>query len=309
VAASFSNSGFTTTYTFVSLQNETPIAAGVPGLVKYCVYVSGAPTLASLATGADGEPWITAEDSKDFLFGRPGGNKSNILLNGASTVIGTATFGNTPPASQTILLHIIDPAVCASLYGATVTTCFVKPANLNSVCNLGEGNTVAAYNAIPFGGVNCSPPSLAFEGDGVAEFGDEVALAGSARQLVSLKVLFTSYGCGVSGHWYSGDCLTNPGQAFNIPITANIYSGDTCTTDGCTQGTLLATVTQNQFIPYRPSADLVNCGGTDPYGYATGSRWSHLRRWLRVRLTQRWNKELPQCTICRNRRQRQCGLV
>jgi hypothetical protein len=31
-------------------------------------------------------------------------------------------------------------------------------------------------------------------------------------------------------------------------------------------------VTTNQTIPFRPSADPVNCPG-DPYGYASGSRW------------------------------------
>jgi hypothetical protein len=206
VAATFTPSGSTTTYTFISLIDESPIVGGVPGLVKYCVYTTPQPNkVNAVATGADGSLWASGKDSKDFFFGRPGGEKTNIPLDGKTTTIGNATWTGSAPTSQTILLHISDATECANLYGSgTSNTCFVKPSSLVSACNIGDGPSNAAYNAIPFGGVNCSPPSLAFEGDGVAEFGDEVTLVGTARQLVSLKVLFTSYGCSVSGHWYSG---------------------------------------------------------------------------------------------------------
>jgi hypothetical protein len=155
VAATFSNSGTTTTYTFISLTNDNPVN-GVPGLVKYCVYPSPAtdePTSINVqAVGEDGSKWISRQDPKEFAFVRPGGNKTDIPLDGKTTTMGTATF-NTLPTGQTILLHIADPAVCASTYpGTTSPTCFVKPNSLVSACNIGDGATTAAYNAIPFGG-------------------------------------------------------------------------------------------------------------------------------------------------------------
>ncbi len=264
VAASFSNSGLVTTYTFISLTNENPVG-GVPGLVKYCVYPtpSGQPTDDTVtAKGADGTTWLFKQDPKDFAFVRPGGNKTNIPLDGKSTTMGTATWG-TLPTDQTIILHIADPTVCASIYGGTSPTCFVKPSPALS-CNAGVGDTVAAYNAIPFGGVNCAPPSFGVEAYGFNELGDQVTLAGTARTLVSLKVLFNSYGCSVSGHWYSGDCVTTSGATFIVPITANIYNPANCsgTPLVCTAAPI-ATVTTNQTIHFRPSADNVNCTAAD----------------------------------------------
>jgi hypothetical protein len=123
-------------------------------------------------------------------------------------------------------------------------------------CNIGDGATVAAYNAIPSEGVNCSPASLGFEGNATSEFGDEVGLAaGTGRTLVSLRVLFVSLACSDSGHWFTGDCVTSL-ATFDHPITANIYAD--CSGTPC-PGAPLATVTQTQAIPYRPSADPAHC--------------------------------------------------
>lgn len=267
VSAYFTTSGLTDTYFFSSLTNENPVN-GVPGLVKYCVYPSAQPK----SIAAEYPNWISKKDPHDFAFVRPGGNKTNIPLDGTKNIeVGTATWATDLPTSQTILLHIADPKVCAGLYGGTPPTCFVKP---TQACVAGDSN--AAYNAIPTGAENCIPPSFGVEAYGFNELGDQVTLAGTARQLVSLNVLFTSYGCSVSGHWYSGDCLTNPGDTFNIPITANIYDSTTCsgTPVVCSAGPL-ASVTTIQTIPYRPSAAETTgpCSGTDPNGYAAGSRW------------------------------------
>ncbi len=267
VAASFSNSGTTTTYSFTSLVNENPVG-GVPGLVKYCVYPNPAASPNSIhvdAHGANGDLWNYTLGADSFAFVRPSGNKSNIPLDGTTTEMGTATW-TTLPTDQTILLHIADAAECETVYpGSGATTCFVKPRP--NLCGTGEGDTVAAYNAIPFGGVNCGPPSVGVEAYGFNELGDQVILAGAARELVSLTVQFQSYGCSVSGHWYSGDCDTTAGATFTIPITAKIYDSSNLTTP-------LATITTDQEIPYRPSASTTGpCAGTDPNGYADGSRW------------------------------------
>ncbi|HEX9030209.1 MAG TPA: hypothetical protein VF834_00100 [Streptosporangiaceae bacterium] len=258
VAASFTNSGSTTTYRFASLRNEHPVD-GVPGLIKYCVYPKP-PTqpkvVDATAKGANGDKWIAREGSGSFSFGRPGGNPSNIPLNGKSTTMGTATWVSLP-TTQTILLHINDPRECTRLYGSgTSGTCFVKPST-GPICN--HGNTGVAYNAMPFGVVNCYTAAQAFEATQTNEFGDEVKLAsGTGTQLASLKVMFASYGCSVSGHWNTGatdPCVTAPGATFSHDITANIYDPGNLTKP-------IATVTVNQTIPFRPSAS-ANCTGAD----------------------------------------------
>ncbi len=266
VAASFNTSGNTATYWFASLTNEAPVN-GVPGLIKYCVYSSSAtPTaITPVATGANGAAWTANPGDKAFSFGRPNGDPSNIAFDGAGTpiTIGTATW-TAIPNDQSILLHINDAAVCSSLYGAGSSSCFVTPGQA-TVCVVNAGATNFAYNAIPFGAADCPGFSLGFEAQSTSEFGDEVKLAGTAgRTLDSLTVLFASYAC-ETGHWFDGACATTPGDSFTHPVTANIYSVIACASPPNTPcpGQLLATVTQTLKIPYRPSADNVNCTGAD----------------------------------------------
>jgi hypothetical protein len=149
-------------------------------------------------------------------------------------------------------------------------------------CSIGDGPTIAAYNAIPSGVVNCLLDSIGVEADNFNEFGDEVTLAaGTGRTLVALKVVVGSFGC-ENGHWFSGDCMTTPNLSFSLPMTANIYQGDNCGTDGCIPGALLATVNQAQIVPYRPSVDATNCpaNSTIPGGWlnrVTGSCQNSIR--------------------------------
>jgi hypothetical protein len=267
VAAGFSNSGSITMYTFSSLTNENPVG-GVPGLVKYCVYPSRSslPTGHTVAAkGADGTSWLYATGSNNFAFVRPGGDKTNLTLNGTTGItMGTATW-STIPAGQTIVLHINDPTVCASLYGSgTSATCFVKPST-GPICNSGDSSV--AYNAMPFDVVNCLNPGVAFEANGWNEFGDSVTLSGNGRTLKSLIVDFQSFAC-VTGTWDNqggnNPCGggTTPGVSpgtFTWPITANIYAAGT---GGQPTGSLLATMTVDEQIPFRPNADPTNCPST-----------------------------------------------
>ena len=145
--------------------------------------------------------------------------------------------------------------------GATITATLSGVSGATTVtvvltCNVGD--TTTAYNAIPFGAVNCAPiNNEAFQAQQVSEFGNAVTLAtGTGRTLVSLNVLFASYGCGVSGFWNTGDCITDPASpTFTWPITANIYANACSGTSTPCLGPLLATVTQTQTIPFRLSAD------------------------------------------------------
>ncbi|MEV4415596.1 hypothetical protein [Catellatospora sp. NPDC049609] len=130
------------------------------------------------------------------------------------------------------------------------------------VCNAGGGRNVA-YTAYPRDVLRCpNLPSLGFEATSTSEFGDQVGLAATgSTDLAQLRVVFASWGCGTSGHWYSDDCVTAPGATFSHPVTANIYAPNA--TDPNLPGDLLATVTQNFDIRYRPSADPTRCAGPE----------------------------------------------
>ena len=124
-----------------------------------------------------------------------------------------------------------------------------------SVSAFGQGNTI--YNTIP------SPLpgnlfSLGYEANATSEWGDQVIFAPGGRALTTVTVTMSSWGC-QAGHWNTSDCVTAPGATFTHPITVNIYAVGA----GNSVGALLATKTQTVTIPYRPSADLIHCTGTN----------------------------------------------
>ncbi len=119
-------------------------------------------------------------------------------------------------------------------------------------------SSAVVYNNIP----DPQPgnlPSMAFEATSTSEFGGQIQLAGSQRVDPTVTVLMSSWGC-EDGSWNVGDCSTTPGTSFSHPIKLNIYGVGV----GGSVGSLIATKTQTFNIPYRPSADNINC---------TGGRW------------------------------------
>jgi hypothetical protein len=102
--------------------------------------------------------------------------------------------------------------------------------------------------------------SQPFQAQQAEEFGDRIAFeAGTGRKLLTATQTMSSWAC-ESGSWFMGDCVTTPGATFSHPITLNIYAVGA----GNQPGALLGSVTQTFNIPFRPSADPVNC---------TGGRW------------------------------------
>jgi hypothetical protein len=292
VSASVSTTGTTSSYTFTSLPPSEGPAGGVPGLVNYCVYPTS-PTADPTghfvtAKGDNGAKWVYATGgSNNFAFSRPGGNPSNIGLDGTSTPMGTATWAslNAVPDKQTIVLHINDPGMCASLYGAgTSATCFVRPTPPpppGPDCTQGDHGGTVAYNSMPFDVKDCVNPAIGFEAQSASEFGNDVNLqAGTGRNLDSLKVDFQSFAC-QTGHWdgVPGDsttpepcAVTDPSHlSYQWPITANIYSADSSGNPVA----LLATDTETQTIPYRPTADTTNhCTGPSGAPDAANRWWN-----------------------------------
>ncbi|HEV3219337.1 MAG TPA: hypothetical protein VGZ48_06170 [Candidatus Acidoferrales bacterium] len=134
-----------------------------------------------------------------------------------------------------------------------------------------DASKVVMYNSIP----KPLPANVSSEGPeayAYSQIGDGVMLAGpDGRTLDKVSVVLSSWGC-QSGNWYTGEtCTTTPGATYNLPITVNIYSVNTNGTslEGATPepapGTLLATLTENFDVPYRPSADAVNCNSGQWY--------------------------------------------
>ena len=130
----------TVTYTFSGLDPAHTSVNGVPGLITYCVYTGAAhlptgPIFANSdgsagslpAVGANNEAFVAALGFSSFSFTRAHGNPSNISFDSALYTMGTAKWNGSAP-TQTILLHINDPAECGKLYGAGAgNTCWVFP--------------------------------------------------------------------------------------------------------------------------------------------------------------------------------------
>jgi hypothetical protein len=286
VGASFENDEATktTTYKFESFINEHPVG-GVPGLIKYCVFPT--PTTATttkitpLAHGDNGALWTFSnkKGSGNFSFTRPGGNASNIGLDGTDEVMGTATWASLP-TGQTIVLHINDEAECHELYGPeTSVTCFVLPGKRPGP-RCGAGDETVAFNNYPFDIIQACPPATAFgvqANHGTLEYGNGVLLAAAeGEQITKLTVPFYSFACGTSGHWNTGatePCVTSPGAEFEIPanpldptdpaeeggVLARLYE----VKNGDEVGEPLGEARYTGEFPYRPSADSVKCTGTD----------------------------------------------
>ena len=93
-------------------------------------------------------------------------------------------------------------------------------------------------------------PSVGFQATQTAELGDHIRFAGTDRNLQSVTVTMSSWAC-QTGAWELGNCVSAPGATFSHPITFTIYevgpSGSV--------GAVLASVTNEVTVPYRPSAD------------------------------------------------------
>ncbi len=115
------------------------------------------------------------------------------------------------------------------------------------------------YNSVP-GNVPGNVPSQPFQAQQTSEFGDSVKLASGPRKAGSIDIVMSSWGC-QTGSWDAGDCATATGATFSHPITLNLYAVDG--TSGQPIGSPVVTKTQAFAIPFRPSADSVNCTGVN----------------------------------------------
>jgi hypothetical protein len=103
--------------------------------------------------------------------------------------------------------------------------------------------------------------SEAFQAQQMSEFGDQIMFAAGPPELGTVSVVFSSFACQM-GAWNTNDCSSASGATFDHPITFNIYEVDAADPTGV--GDLITTVTQTVAVPFRPSADPVNCPPTAP---------------------------------------------
>jgi|GEM_PF-2613413 Calx-beta domain. len=118
------------------------------------------------------------------------------------------------------------------------------------------------YSAIPASQPG-NVPSLGYQANQTAEFGDLVTLASTATPLAKARVVLSSWACQTGG---GATCATTPGATFSHPLTFNVYAVDN-SGPVAEPGALLATKTQTFAIPYRPSADPPAAHG------CTGGAW------------------------------------
>jgi len=123
-------------------------------------------------------------------------------------------------------------------------------------------DTVVVFDSLPA----TAPGSLSSYGMQayqMKEFGQRLQLGGTARGLSSIEIGFVNWAC---QNWASGanPCVTEPGETFEVPITVNVYEAGS---DDETVGALVATVSRDVDVPYRPSAsDVCNDNRWSPNG-------------------------------------------
>lgn len=125
---------------------------------------------------------------------------------------------------------------------------------------------VTVYNSIP-SDYSGSEQSLGFNATATAEIGQHITLAGTDRHLEDATVVFTSWAC-ETGVWNAGCTTTTPDASFVLPITLTVYAAlPDSDVDGTLPGDVLATVTQDITVPFRPTSDPVNCTGDEANWY------------------------------------------
>jgi hypothetical protein len=135
----------------------------------------------------------------------------------------------------------------------TLGLLFLASCNGSSSGSILPGQNPFAYDSIPKPLSN-NIASLGFQPGHTYELGDGLNLT-RAGALSVIAVVMDDWACQTGG---GITCSTAAGSSFSEPITVNVYN---VTTTGTHVGSLIATKTQTFNIPFRPSADPINCTG------------------------------------------------
>jgi hypothetical protein len=225
----------TLTYKFIS-EDQSP-TGGVPGLVGFCVYGANvAPdTVATTVKGFDGSTWKASKPGKSFGFTRPGGESSNIPLDGKTVdPIGSATWFNTfaVPTTQKLLLHISGTSVCNGQ-----PTCYVRPTLVQTgtltvqkvVINDNGGTKIATDFKFKVNGGTAT--TFTQDGSDTLAGKNTVTIPSGAYSVVEDGTPITGYGttlsAGCSGNMPGGGSATCTITNDDSPPICNAGTGNT----------------------------------------------------------------------------------
>ncbi|WP_156165191.1 hypothetical protein [Demequina silvatica] len=102
----------------------------------------------------------------------------------------------------------------------------------------------------------------------IAELGDRITLAGEARTLDTIQVTLQSFACQTGG-WNNENCTSAANASFSHPVTVNVYAVGA----GGAVGDLLATLTRQVNIRYRPSSQPGTCVDNPDTSFYVESAW------------------------------------
>ena len=182
----------------------------------------------------------------------------NMLSSGGGNVTAVPASANHIAPQARAMLSLAGHGANHSVIGrGEVSPAVRKPKPANAIYDsivVNKSGKTSSYIA-----------SEGFECCSTKEFGDGLVFTKFGAQLNVVSVILSSWGC-ESGFWYSDNCLTTKGSNFEEPITANVYAVTTSPSGSPAPGQLLATQTDDFYIPYRPSANNQRC-----YGSALGA--------------------------------------
>jgi uncharacterized repeat protein (TIGR01451 family) len=214
--------------------------------------------------GSTWNKWSTNGANNKMRFyestaGAPGANFGTPTDPDWTTFKGGNALSGFPYGGHDLLFFSIQTGSCCAagffgqVDGVQIVLTDGSIANINFEPN--SQDVLYDSTVIPLPG---NLPSVGPQAYGFKEIGDAITFAGTSRNLNTVNVTMSSWGC-QNGGGNTANCATTPGATFSIPITLNIYNAGSPT-----PGSLIATKTQTFSIPYRPSSDNANC---------TGGRW------------------------------------
>ena len=219
---SYTISGKEATYS-ITTTNESP-TEGVPGLIEYCVYTSPLPESTEASYSNSHGAWTSGSGSGFFDFKRSHGNRDNLPFDGTTQVLGSATWSDTVPTTQVILLHINDEAVCTALEGKKTETCFVRP----RVCHTLKG--VGHFGPRGPEGINLDNNMSTCPQNGAQRKGKQVfemTWANRAQHMHMSKLTSASYSNNGTEQTFSGtgEATVNHIPGYQITFTFTLKGG------------------------------------------------------------------------------------
>ena len=115
-------------------------------------------------------------------------------------------------------------------------------------------NLKKVFNSLP-AQLPGNVPSVGFEATQTDEFGDQIRLAPGGQKLKKVTVAMSSWAC-EAGTWTAA-CDTTQGATFNESIKLTLYKANNADPD--LPGAVIGSRKRTFAIPFRPSADPVNC--------------------------------------------------